>query len=88
MSMDTTPNKWGRVFKNGPSKISGRQSLKNVTRSILEYFAPNEVPNLVICFTRNIPMSHHYYILCNIRSKERNLKRPVSPVSNITHFFL
>ena len=30
----------GKVFKNGPSKICGRQPLKNFTWSILEYFAP------------------------------------------------
>ena len=29
---------WGKVFKNGPSKICGRQPLKNFTLSILEYF--------------------------------------------------
>ena len=27
---------WDKVFKNGPSKICGRQSLKNFTCSILE----------------------------------------------------
>ena len=31
---------WVKVFKNGPSKICGRQSLKNFTWSILEYFDP------------------------------------------------
>ena len=83
LGMDAALNKWGRIFKNGPSKISGRQSLKNFTRSILEYFAPNEVPNLGINLTGNIPMTRHYYILCNIGSKERNLKRSVSPDSSI-----
>ena len=29
-----------KVFKNRPSKICGRQPLKNFTWSILEYFAP------------------------------------------------
>ena len=41
--------KWVQVFKNGPSKICGRQPLKtsldmvclNFTRSILYYFVPN-----------------------------------------------
>ena len=33
-------DKWGRVFKNGPSKICGRQPLKIFTWSILEYFVP------------------------------------------------
>ena len=28
---------WVKVFKNGPSKICGRQLLKNFTWSILEY---------------------------------------------------
>ena len=31
---------WEKIFKNGPSKICGRQSLKNFTLSILEYFVP------------------------------------------------
>ena len=29
---------WDKVFKKGPSKICGRQPLKNFTWSILEYF--------------------------------------------------
>ena len=29
---------WDKVFKNEPSKICGRQPLKNFTSSILEYF--------------------------------------------------
>ena len=33
--------KWDKVFKNGPSKICGRQPLKNFTWSILEYFVPS-----------------------------------------------
>ena len=35
-------NIWGKVFKNGPSKICVRQPLKNFTWSILEYFAPSD----------------------------------------------
>ena len=31
-------SKWDKVFKNGPSKICGRQ---NFTRSVLQYFVPN-----------------------------------------------
>ena len=31
---------WVKVFKNGPSKICGRQTLKNFNWSILEYFDP------------------------------------------------
>ena len=31
---------WDKVFKNGPSKICGRQPLEIFTWSILEYFAP------------------------------------------------
>ena len=30
-------NIWAKVFKNGPSKICGRQPLKKFTWSILEY---------------------------------------------------
>ena len=30
---------WDKVFNNEPSKICGRQSLKNFTWSILKYFA-------------------------------------------------
>ena len=33
--------KWEKVFKNGPSKICGRQPLKIFTWSVLEYLAPN-----------------------------------------------
>ena len=29
---------WDKVFKNGPSKTCGRQSLKNFTWSIFKYF--------------------------------------------------
>ena len=32
---------WVQVFKNGPSEICGRQPLKIVTWSILEYFVPH-----------------------------------------------
>ena len=31
---------WVKAFKNGPRKICGRQSLKNFTWPILEYFVP------------------------------------------------
>ena len=31
---------WGKVFKNGPSRICGRQPIKDFTRSIFEYFVP------------------------------------------------
>ena len=33
-------NIWDKLLKNGPSKICGRQPLKNFTWSILEYFVP------------------------------------------------
>ena len=36
-----TNKKWVKVFKNGPSKICGRQPLKKFTWSILEYLDPN-----------------------------------------------
>ena len=35
-------------LKNGPSKICGRQPLKNFTRSILEYFVPFVLKNIVL----------------------------------------
>ena len=31
---------WVKVFKNAPSKVCGRQPLKNFTQSILEYLDP------------------------------------------------
>ena len=37
-------NNWDRVFKNGPSQIFGRQSLKKFTWSVLEYF-----DSMVLC---------------------------------------
>ena len=40
--------KWVKVFKNGPSKIYGRQTLKNFTWSILEYLDPNDLYNFMI----------------------------------------
>ena len=48
--------KWDKVFKNGPSKICGRQHLKNFTWSILEYFFLNESNkltdlSLISCFS-------------------------------------
>ena len=33
-----------KVFKNGPSKICGREPLKDFTGSILGYFVPYVVP--------------------------------------------
>ena len=39
--------KWDQVFKNGPSKICGRQPLKNFTWSIFEYFFLNESDKLI-----------------------------------------
>ena len=44
--------KYGKVFKNGPSKICGRQPSKNFTWSILEYFVPNDYINLLM---HNVP---------------------------------
>ena len=35
-------NIWGKVFKNGTSKVCGRQPLKYFAWSILEYFVPND----------------------------------------------
>ena len=37
---------WDRVFKNGPSKICGRQPLRNFTWSILEYFVSYNCNNV------------------------------------------
>ena len=34
-------DQWVKVFKNGPSKICGRQPLNNFTWSFLEYLDPN-----------------------------------------------
>ena len=36
----TKQNLWNAAFKNGPSKICGRQPLKNFTWFIYEYFVP------------------------------------------------
>ena len=38
--------KWDKVFKNGPSKICGKQPLRNFTWSILEYL-DSYVNNLI-----------------------------------------
>ena len=34
---------WVEVFKNGPSEVCGRQSLKKLIWSILEYLDPYEM---------------------------------------------
>ena len=39
---------WDKVFKNGPSKICGRQPLKNFNWSILEYLDPFN--SVIYCF--------------------------------------
>ena len=38
--------KWVKVFKNGPSKICGRQPLKNFTWFIIEYLDPKLAANV------------------------------------------
>ena len=50
---------WVNVFKNGPSKIYGRQPLKHFTWFTLEYFDPcidiyKTVNNLKLEFMRNL----------------------------------
>ena len=39
--------KWDKVFTSGPSKICGRQPLKNCTSSNLENFVPNKTSVLI-----------------------------------------
>ena len=39
--------KWVKVFKNCPSKIYGREPLKNFTWSILEYLDPSKGLSMV-----------------------------------------
>ena len=45
--------KWGKVFKNGPNKICGRQLLKNFTWPILEYSDPyvTTYVTVFLCFS-------------------------------------
>ena len=40
---------WVTVFKNGPSKICRRESLKSFTWSILEYLDPNVNIQVAYC---------------------------------------
>ena len=59
--LDSVFSIWVKVFKNGPSKICGRQPLKNSTWSIFEYLdLYGTVPEDWI-FLR-IEMSYMYYI--------------------------
>ena len=37
---------WDKVFKNGSSKICGRQPLKNLKMPILEYFVPDTIDRI------------------------------------------
>ena len=41
IGFDICKFKWDKVFKKGPSKICGRQPLKNFAWSIVEYFVPS-----------------------------------------------
>ena len=43
----TLLDNWDKVFKNGRSKICGRQPLKNFTWSILLYFVPNQIADIL-----------------------------------------
>ena len=45
--------KWGKVLKNGPNKICGRQLLKNFTWPILEYSDPyvTTYVTVFLCFS-------------------------------------
>ena len=42
---------WGKVFKNGPSNICGRQRLKNFIWSNLEYLSPYQTPKTTLLNT-------------------------------------
>ena len=54
---------WDKVFKNGPSKICGKQPLKNFTWSILECFAANvhQLTPRKLCFLLFVFKKYFHY---------------------------
>ena len=65
---------WVNVFKNGPSKICGRQPLKNFTWTILEYLALTHLSLQQIAnFIYYIVLDSNYSISQNVERTEINL---------------
>ena len=60
---------WVNVFKNGPSKICGRQPLKNFTWTILEYLA------LIHLLLQQIANFIYYIVLDSNYSISQNVER-------------
>ena len=48
---------WDKVLKNGPSRIRGRQSLKNFAWSILEHFVPNGTMTMTLTLFETFTLS-------------------------------
>ena len=74
-SIGTT--KWDKVFKNGPSRVCGKQPLKictlpstNFTWSILEYFVPN-MNEIEIRFLRQVIVRLIFLLLFHALILER-----------------
>ena len=72
--------KWDRVFKNGPSKISVKQPLKNFTWTVLENFVPSHEQNKTDIY--NNPVITENYMFA--RKLRKNRKNRLS----LMHFFV
>ena len=66
---------WYKIFKNGPSKIYGRQSLKNFTCSIPEYFASyNAFKKIIDNVTWMVCVKHL------MKRDETKLREPITKI--------
>ena len=57
--------KWGKVFKNGPSNVCGRQPIKKFIWSTLEYFDPNIFAKYISCgkISASISVSYRIFVI-------------------------
>ena len=60
-------SKWEEIFKNGPSKICGRQPLKYFTSFILEYFVSNILDSKLLITDEILMVSNNLLFPIHIR---------------------
>ena len=70
---------WDKVFKNEPSKIHGRQLLKIFTRSILEYFVPEEVMRYLTHYVKSAQIRTFIIMLQFLHNPDIKIFDPASP---------
>ena len=82
---------WDKVFKNGPSKISGKQALKNFTWPILEYFLRYNTSLKLelcggVCVQLNPSHDEAWYLLFNQFWKWKNISEKWKTLIVFWHF--